>query len=575
MATVVAAASPEETAQITSIAEAWNPKTNSSDVPLFATKLGGETVCVFVEGARHSIKLELPTPNFSLAQAESLREWLDSEIRRKIRGKAFRRECGRSRCPFCPAPQEPPRSFSTQPCIQTQAHVFGNAPGTCALAVRLQRGRPMSGFVPGPRLYAEFLLGEAYFSPQAHSALKQWIDARGLLSSVEVCDVRADTVLSFLAASHALDPEPSPKGGADGIAGFKHLVVPALSKKVPPEEKRSLCAEEYCIPFEELRWSKTEVRPAPLRLASLDLETFKKEPKQGRILMCAIFMDTENWEGHTELRGTPAQAWHVLVTPGRSASEVRPPPNFQEGAQIHEVASEVALILEVAALLKKYDADIVTGYNIDSFDFWMLFERARELGCAPQFEAGLTRLKGHRATFMQLEKKSRQSGTKFVACYDMPGRTPVDMYAEVKARRQLSCYRLAHVALKLFVEDVFGQEAFGLAEEGRFREFEELLRKKGGTGVERVLKEFTKRDMHWTEIVPHHDGSPEERGTLADYCLQDAVLPMRLFKELRIAKSLAAKVSVCGIAPHHASTMMQQALLGCAFQRFCQFYRIF
>jgi DNA polymerase elongation subunit (family B) len=610
MASVVAAVPPpvsqgeeekENTAQITSICELWNPQTLSSDVVLFATRLTGETVSVIVTEIPHYVRLELPYDAFPKQRLNELAAWLDEDIRGWLKRRANNprfpesMECGRTNCTFCglnsfrvtgdggTAPREV-RVFSTQPCVRTLAQAHGDVPGACVLGVRIVWGRPMSGFVPAPRPYAQFLLGEAYYAGRANTTLKKWVDAQGFRDSdfgvrglgVEVCDVRPDTIISFLSATHELDPTPSPETGSEGLAGFKHLVVPSPECEVrAQEERRTLASAEYRIAFPSVRWSKTEVRPAPLRIVSFDLETFKRDPITGEILMCGLVADVENFEGD-ELRGMPAKGAHVMLTWGALTSEVEIPEDAKH-ATIHIVRTERELLLEIARLIQQYDPDFVTGYNINDFDFPFLFGRAKELGVASEFEGSLTRLRDYRATFKQIERKSRQSGTKFMTYYDMPGRNVVDMMIEVRARRMLSSYRLAHVSIVLFVEDVFGAEAAYLAEEGRYAEFEACVRAQGKSEgqAECVIREFTKRDMPWQQIVPHHNGTAEQRGVLSDYCLQDANLPMRMFRDLKIAKAYAAKVSVCGIAPHHAGTMMQQALLGCAFQRFCHYHRIF
>ena len=577
-------AKDERTAQITGIAEWLNPRTKSSEVVLFATRLNGTRVTVFVSDIPHTIKLELPGP----LDLERLRSELDTDVRGWLARRAFnprnpeRMTCGRTKCTQCflndeqllPDGSRAPRevlTFSTQPCARDQAVAYANEENSCVMGVRIIKGRPMSGFVPRPIAYAEFLLGEAYFARRVCTELYRRIDAWGCRSAdqgvrkcgVEVADVVPDTVLSFLGATHQLDRAPTPEKGAACLSGFKHLVVPQIATG---EEHNSVEQEEYRITFRELQWDADEVRPAPLVLLSFDLETFGKDPATGKILMCCAVLARDN----------QPDVGYCITRPGASTDAVA---FMAETGPVTHIAakSELDLLLAIAKLFVDVRPDVVTGYNISGFDFPFLFGRAQALGCSPEFEKAFSRLKGHRASFAQIKRKSRQSGTRFTAYYDMPGLIVVDMMQEVRERRSLPSYKMANVALTMFVEDVYGLTARRHVEEGRFEEFAACVRSstKNRTDPEAVIREFTKRDMHWTEIVPHHDGTAEQRGELADYCLQDAVIPLKLWRELRVADALAAKCTMCGIAPHHAGTMMQQSLLGCAFQRFCHQHRIF
>ena len=599
------------TAQITSISELWNPVQKHSDVLLFGTYLDGGTMCVRVTGVPHRIEMELPDRSdeflmLLFPQLQALAVSTDDDVsgwlkrRAGLTGQPAQVQCGRTNCTVCgfnshrvtpdgvvvERAQDEIRTFSTQPCVRILAEAHANIPGACVSPrVKIVRKRPMSGFSPRPIPYAEFTLGDAYYASRVYSKLTEWIDSKGWRArdpgargcGLEVAEVRPDTVLSFLAESHALDRAPSAQKGAEPIAGYKHLITPAAERLVPLPARKTTCEDEFEVNFQSLECDHQEVRPVPLRLLSFDIESFKLDPRTGKVLMCAFAADVVNLSPEAEtLRGTPRQAVHCVVTKGAMTREVVLAEQDAGEIQVHIVDTEEELLAEVKNLINRYDADLLTGYNINRFDVPFLKGRADALKILHKFEV-YSRVRGLRCTTKTLVRKSRQSGTKYVTFHNAPGRLFVDMQQEVMERRQLSSYKLAHVCLTFFVEDVYGMAVAKLAASGQYAKFEAAVREKGVSSKDAalVLRTFAKRDMPWQEIVPHHDGTPEQRGELVGYCAQDARLPARLFLDLKVATALAAKTSMCGIAPHHAPTFMQQALLGCAFQRFCFYHGIF
>ena len=598
---------PARTAQVTGLAELWNCELKRSDVLVFASTLHvGNTVCLVVHGVPHTIKLELGGPTTD-AELEELRQLLDADVREWLERRAYSDipkflECGRTNCAACGnnawrVSDDGVRVarerfvFSTEPCSRTLADAHASRENSCVVAVKRVRGAPMSGFVVADLEFAEFELAGAYYAPRVFWRLKKWIsEERGWLSTdqvrgcgVEVYDVRVDTVLSFLAATHALyEQEGTPTEGCNGLGGFKHVIVPAAQKQ--RERRATWAQEEYDVEFAELKWTETEVRPAPLRVLGYDIEASGLDPKRDHAIMVSVAADVVHLsEDATELRGTPRTAAHCIVTPGKLESAVDMPAEAAH-VHLHLVSGEADMLREFTSLVHKYDADVLTGYNINGYDFPFLAERAETLGRAAEF-AQLSRVRKLRSTHQRIARQSRQSGTRFLTFYNLPGRLVIDMQEEVRARRQLSVYTLKEVSFTLFVDDKFGVDVGAKAKAGRFAEFEAAVRAallvKGLTEeaasrkAATLLNDVTKRDLPWQQIMPHHDGSAQQRGHVVDYCVQDAVLAVDMFKDQNVATSLAAKASICGVAPHHVPVMMQQALLSCAFQRFCHHHRIF
>lgn len=595
------------TAQVTSISERWNRELLESEVPLFCTLPDGETACVRVTGVPCRVALELGDV-IADEELDQLCVSLDKNVREWIwrRAKSERKsmlECGRSNCSMCGMNawaydenenrvKREQRTFSTQPCVRALAEAHARTPRACVKSVRRTHARPMSCYVPAPIEFAEFELGGAYYASRVASALRKWIDEKGWRDSgrvrgcgVEVCEVRPDTVLAFLDATHALSTEASLEKGADSITGFTHVILPPVFDQILGDARISNCAQEYVVDFPTLRWDRSIVATAPLRIAAFDLETTHLDPTKGSVLMASFVTRCKHLpRGTQRLRGRPAEAAHLIITPGTRTRDVKMPENAR-AVTVHIVDDEAALLVKFAELVRTYDPDMITGYNSDVFDFAFLWKRAQLLGddTLARFER-MSRIPNMRCTQSILTRKSRQSGTRFVTFYNFPGRTIFDMKNEVMARRQLSNYKLDHVGFTVFVEDPFGRDVATLAKTAKIAEFEaavtaKLMKKlcadEAARKAARILADATKRDMHYTEIVPHHNGTAEQRGELAEYCVHDAEIPLDLEEAFGVVTALAAKAVVCGIAPHHVPTMMQQALLSRAFQRFCHVHRVF
>jgi len=300
-------------------------------------------------------------------------------------------------------------------------------------------------------------------------------------------------------------------------------------------------------------------------------------------------------------------------------------PPFALDIQVHEVQNEMEVILSFPILVKMYDVDVFTGYNVNGMDWPFLDIRARQLGISKEFW-DMSRVPRFRCTQLELERSSAQAGTRYLAYYNIPGRRSVDMMEEVKQRRPLSQYSMGHVAFTLFVEDRVGQEVAALAKKGLRDEFraaayavfmadavgkllkckpkaewrkafrdsathgvplylpEEVLGVLGKVDVPRIartaetlLQEACKGDLYWEKIEPYWNGAAmdsgltpaQQRGVVAAYCSQDSEVPLNMYKLLSVGASHAAKAHACALAPQHVTTFMQGATLSCAFKGFC------
>lgn len=177
--------------------------------------------------------------------------------------------------------------------------------------------------------------------------------------------------------------------------------------------------------------------------------------------------------------------------------------------------TERALLEGFFAYIRKSDATIITGFNIDGFDTSYVYRRALKLGIIRRnaneekrkndgksggFKKGLENEYGVHVGVSRRDEDmcrlrvavsgSKQKGHFNKATLRIPGRIVTDMMLYAMKEHKLRSYTLNAVATTFI-----GQQ---------------------------------KDDIHHSLISVLHRGSPEDRRRLAKYCLKDALLPIRL-----------------------------------------------
>ena len=186
-----------------------------------------------------------------------------------------------------------------------------------------------------------------------------------------------------------------------------------------------------------------------------------------------------------------------------------------EGSNIVSFKTEKQLLEAFTKYLHEKDVDILTGWNIFGFDLEYIFKRAHYCGCHPDFYY-LGKLKNHECEMMYKKLSSSALGDNTLKLLPMPGRFIFDLFHEVKRGYKLDSYKLNAVALKYIGEqkiDMPPKEMFA-----RFREED-----------------------------------PVKLRDVAEYCIQDTLLPHKLLKKLCILMNLmemakATWVPLCFLA---------------------------
>jgi DNA polymerase elongation subunit (family B) len=188
---------------------------------------------------------------------------------------------------------------------------------------------------------------------------------------------------------------------------------------------------------------------------------------------------------------------HVLTLKGCSPIE---------GVDVESFESEADLLLRWREILCEIDPDIVTGYNVNGFDFAYMYDRAKELGCASAFMK-LGRLSGRTCEFKEQKLASSALGENILRYIAMEGRVIIDLMKVVQRDHKLDSYKLDSVAFHFVGE--------------------------------------RKDDVSPQDIFRLQKGSDNDRAIVARYCVQDCALVNQLVAKLQVVSQNSAMANVC------------------------------
>ncbi|ORY27277.1 ribonuclease H-like protein [Rhizoclosmatium globosum] len=172
------------------------------------------------------------------------------------------------------------------------------------------------------------------------------------------------------------------------------------------------------------------------------------------------------------------------------------------------------LLVNCAEFIRICDPDIITGYNIQNFDFPYILKRA-------------STLKVLRFPFLDLETKAKDSrfsskalGIRGNKAINIEGRLQVDVLKIMQRDHKLRSYTLNSVSAHFLGEQ--------------------------------------KEDIHHSIIADLQNGNDETRRRLAIYCLKDAYLPQRLLDKLMCIINYIEMACVTGVPFNYLLTRGQQ-----------------
>ena len=190
-----------------------------------------------------------------------------------------------------------------------------------------------------------------------------------------------------------------------------------------------------------------------------------------------------------------------------------------DGPFTESYKTERELLQAFEKYLVKIDPDIITGWNIFGFDLEYLITRAAvKCGLHPVWG----RVKGSVAELVEKNLSSSALGNNQLKMVPMKGRYVFDLFQDVKREHKLESYSLNNVS-------------------------------------KRFLSDAQKLDMPVKEIFGRYaEGDPVRLGEVAEYCIQDTILPHKIMDKLCQIQNLVEMAKACWVPLAFLSERGQQ-----------------
>lgn len=188
------------------------------------------------------------------------------------------------------------------------------------------------------------------------------------------------------------------------------------------------------------------------------------------------------------------------------------------GATVRSFETEDEMLLAWSKFFVEIDPDIVTGYNIQNFDFGYLLNRAKALNITAFPYLG--RIPTSQTQAKKVVLQSQQLGKRENLDINIEGRVQFDLILVLRRDFKLRSYKLNAVSYHFLQEQ--------------------------------------KEDVHYSIITDLFNGNEQTRRRLAVYCLKDAVLPLKLLDKLMCVINYMEMARVTGVPLGYLLTRGQQ-----------------
>ena len=286
------------------------------------------------------------------------------------------------------------------------------------------------------------------------------------------------------------------------------------------DEKITYCDYEYKVRWKNLFPDESNDVPLPL-IMGYDIEVNSSIPSampESKRLKDKIFqiscslsrpnMKEEEYENHLLSLGNPSQE------------------RVGKNIILHIYDTESELLIGFTNFIKKYQPNIITGYNIFTFDIPYMIDRAKINMCIYDFNQQSFIKNGH-STEKSIKWSSSAYKDQFFQYLDAEGRLFVDLLPLI--RRD---YKFANYKLKTVATNLIGQTKDDLSPQGIFKCYR--IGMKGGEAGAKAL------------------------GICGKYCVKDTVLVLNLFEKIQCWIGLTEMAKVCKTSIFSLYTQGQQ-----------------
>jgi DNA polymerase elongation subunit (family B) len=270
-------------------------------------------------------------------------------------------------------------------------------------------------------------------------------------------------------------------------------------------------------------------------------------------------------------------------------------PSKESTVEFIQCLNEKDLLLKFEKCIRDENPDAICGYNTFGFDDGYIADRAEKLGV--QLNFGRIEPSAWKTDYVKTERKKFElaSGTFAVRYFEMPGRLPIDLLLSVRREQNLDSYKLDNVAAtflrdrvtniveitgeKTQIYEIHTKSTRGLFD-GNLVRFDIVTNTINPyrDGIKIKVKKvepkkfivelphanylfddlsqdetkklewsFTKDDISAKDMFESHRGTPEERGEVAKYCIQDCDLVLTLMAKLDTLVNARGMADVCKV----------------------------
>lgn len=258
--------------------------------------------------------------------------------------------------------------------------------------------------------------------------------------------------------------------------------------------------------------------------------------------------------------------------------------------EVISVETEKELLLHFQKIIQREDPDILTGYNIFSFDIPYLFDRAKLLKINESFYY-LSKLKDHKCKVILKNLSSAALGDNSLNYIDSLGRINIDIMKVIQRDYKLTSYKLDDVA-ENFIKDKIIEIENILITDNKNNKYKikskniELLKIDNYIRLEKngeILKNkykiidinhnenwfiinnvednifdnfktiywgLVKDDIKPKQIFELFEKTSLDRKIIAEYCIQDCILVNKLMSKLEILTNNISMASICYVPLH-------------------------
>lgn len=268
------------------------------------------------------------------------------------------------------------------------------------------------------------------------------------------------------------------------ITGCSWVSIPANSYTLLESKcKRSFSQIEIDVNYKSIQYHLCEgewMEVPKLRIISFDIEVagepdhFPTPDQDPVIQICA----------YVQIQGEKEPLLSVAFVLDTCSKIV--------GSALYQFEDESSLLLAWQKFVRFIDPDIVTGYNIQNFDWPYLTDRAKQIGCKEFCVLG--RYIGEHSSAKEVTKNIKVLGQREGKEVAIPGVVNYDMLVSIQTEYKLRSYTLNAVSAHFLGDQ--------------------------------------KEDVHYSMISKLQKGTPADRHRLAIYCIKDAYLPLQLMNKL-------------------------------------------